>query len=244
MSKALKRTLIVFGSVVLVVGLCFGGFVIYASDFYHADEKAIAAFSENDGVMVTEVEDGILTFGQCDWSKGFIFYPGGKVEYTSYAPFMRKLASEGIFCVLIEMPFNLAVLDVNAADSVLKRFQNVDEWYIGGHSLGGSMAANYLSDNAEDFCGLVLLGAYSTSDISETDLKVLSVYGSEYGVMNRKKYDGNLKNLPNDFVEHVIDGANHAGFGMYGKQKGDGTASVTNEEQILITVEIIKNFIL
>lgn len=105
------------------------------------------------------------------------------------------------------------------------------------------MAATYLADNVEDFDGLVLLGSYSTADLSKEDVKVLSVFGSEDKVMNKEKYDENKINLPMDFSEEVIDGGCHAYFGMYGEQEGDGEATITNEEQIQKTAEIIKEFI-
>jgi hypothetical protein len=105
------------------------------------------------------------------------------------------------------------------------------------------MAATYLSDNADDFDGLALLGAYSTSDLSNTDLDVLSIYGSEDGVMNRKKYDANKGNLPNGFTEIVIEGGNHAGFGMYGTQDGDGESKIPTEEQIKITADAVLELI-
>ena len=101
------------------------------------------------------------------------------------------------------------------------------------------MAASHLADHAEDYEGLILLGSYSTADLSDTDLDVLSVFGSEDKVMNREKYDKNKKNLPNGFGEFVIDGGCHAYFGMYGAQEGDGTPTITVEEQIRITVENI-----
>jgi len=168
-----------------------------------------------------------------------IFYPGGKVEYTAYVPLMQACAEKGILCVLVEMPFNLAVFDINAADGIQKEYPEIEDWYIGGHSLGGSMAASYLADHTEDYEGLVLLGSYSTADLSQTDLDVLSVFGSEDKVMNRKKYEENKSNLPSDFTEYVIDGGCHAYFGMYGAQDGDGTPSITNATQIRLTVENI-----
>ena len=168
-----------------------------------------------------------------------IFYPGGKVEYTAYVPLMQACAEKGILCVLVEMPFNLAVLDVNAADGIQREYPEIEDWYIGGHSLGGSMAASYLARHTEDYEGLILLGSYSTADLSDTDLDVLSVFGSEDQVMNREKYDENKSNLPTAFTETVIDGGCHAYFGMYGAQEGDGTPTITNEEQIRITVENI-----
>ena len=150
---------------------------------------------------------------------------------------MQACAEQGIMCVLLEMPFNLAVFDVNAADGIQEKYPEIEEWYIGGHSLGGSMAASYLADNAEEYDGLILLCSYAATDLSDTDLDVLSIYGSEDKVMNREKYAENKSNLPDDFTEIVIDGGCHAYFGMYGAQDGDGTPVITNEEQIALTVE-------
>lgn len=105
------------------------------------------------------------------------------------------------------------------------------------------MAASYLSENADVFAGLVLLGAYSTADLSETNLSVLSIYGSEDLVMNREKYELNKENLPDDFTEIIIEGGCHAYFGMYGSQKGDGVPALSNEEQIMLTSDAILSMI-
>ena len=152
---------------------------------------------------------------------------------------MKALASEGVLCVFVEMPFNLAVFDINAADGIQENYPQIESWYIGGHSLGGSMAASYLADHADEYDGLVLLGSYSTADLSNSELAVLSVYGSEDKVMNREKYEENKSNLPSDFTEVVIEGGCHAYFGMYGAQDGDGTPTITNEEQISYTADKI-----
>jgi hypothetical protein len=152
---------------------------------------------------------------------------------------MAELARDGILCVLVEMPFRLAVLDVSRADGIKEEFPEIENWYIGGHSLGGSMAASYISDHTDEYDGLVLLGAYSTADLSDTVLSVLSVYGSEDKVMKRDKYEKYKSNLPTDFSELVIEGGCHAYFGMYGAQDGDGTPTIRNHEQIAITAEAI-----
>ena len=122
-------------------------------------------------------------------------------------------------------------------------YPEVKDWYIGGHSLGGSMAAAYLEENAPDYKGLLLLGSYSTADLSESDLEVLSVYGSEDKVLNAEKYVEYKPNLPTDFSEIVIDGGCHAYFGMYGEQEGDGTPTITNVKQIEETVDTVVKFI-
>ena len=146
-------------------------------------------------------------------------------------------------CVLVPMPLNLAILDVNAADGMKEAYPEIERWYIGGHSLGGSAAAMYLDGHADEFDGLILLGSYSSTDISSTDLAVLSVYGSEDKVLNAKKYEDCKQNLPDGFVETVIDGGCHAYFGMYGEQDGDGNPTVSNAQQIELTANAIGEFI-
>ena len=161
------------------------------------------------------------------------------MQYEAYAPLMEACARQGFFCVLLHMLGNLAVLDMDAAEGVPEQYPEIGAWYIGGHSLGGSMAASYLSSHTDEFEGLVLLAAYSTSDLSGSGLQVLSVYGSEDQVLNMDSYEKYRENLPADFTEVVIPGGCHAYFGCYGAQKGDGTPEITNEEQIRRTAEAI-----
>lgn len=230
-------------TLILILSIMVGACAIYLSDYYHADRDAIVAFSSTNNMTAKTLEDDTIIYEPEAPTAGFIFYPGGKVEYTAYTPLMEACASEGILCALVEMPFNLAVLDVNAADGIQKLYPEIEEWYIGGHSLGGSMAASYLADYADAYEGLILLGSYSTADLSDTELSVLSIYGSEDRVMNQEKYNSNKSNLPNDFKEFVIEGGCHAYFGMYGAQDGDGTPTITNEDQIEFTVQEIMTMI-
>ena len=237
--KRKRKILITITSIVLVMVILVAACAIYLGDYYRADEGAIAAFAPTENITVSMLDNGSVVFEPQGATTGFIFYPGGKVDHNAYQPLMAELAREGILCVLVKMPFRLAVLDVNAADGIQEQYPEIENWYIGGHSLGGSMAASYLSDHSDEYEGLVLLGAYSTVDLSDTDLDVLSVYGSEDKVMNREKYEANKSNLPTDFSELVIDGGCHAYFGMYGAQDGDGTPTIGNHEQISITAEAI-----
>jgi len=240
-SKHKRRVFVSLAVTFLVLLSLFVICAIYVSDYYEAQIDKIDSFTPK---MSSEVyKKDCITFGNDEAETGFIFYPGGKVEYSAYIPLMRLLCEEGVFCVLLEMPFNLAVLDANAAEQIYESYPNIKEWYVGGHSLGGSMAASCLSDNAEKFAGLVLLGSYSTADLSSLGVRVLSAYGSEDGVMKREKYESNLENLPEDYKEVVIDGGCHAYFGMYGEQDGDGEATITQEEQIHITADCILDFV-
>ena len=238
--KSKRRILIWTISVMLTIAITVGGCAIYVSDYYRADSVAIESFTASHSVRANESSGGFIVFEPIDPDAGFIFYPGGKVEYTAYIPLMSALAEKGLLCILIPMPFNLAVLDMNAAKGMTDKYPEVDNWYIGGHSLGGSMAASFVADNSDDFDGLILLGSYSTTEVT---LPVLSVYGSEDQVLNREKYDKYKSNINSSLTETVIDGGCHAYFGMYGAQDGDGTPSVSNEEQIHLTVEEIIKFI-
>ena len=239
---ARKKKLWITLSVILAAAIALTvACALYLGDYYRADTEALEAFAPAAPVVSEEWKDGTLITrpeGR-DPVAGLIFYPGGKVEHTAYTPLMEALASEGILCVLVEMPFRLAVLDMNAAEGIPEAFPEVERWYLGGHSLGGSMAASYLASHTEKFEGLILLGSYSTADLSGTELSVLSVYGSEDGVLNREKYAEYRPNLPEGFTETVIEGGNHAYFGAYGEQEGDGTATVTPDEQLRQTVEAI-----
>lgn len=228
---------VILAILLLLTGVC----AAYLGDYYRADTGALAAFAPQNAVICEISDDGTVTVqpAEGEIKAGFIFYPGGKVEHTAYIPLMKALASEGVLCVLVEMPFRLAVFDMNAADGIPARFPDVKTWYIGGHSLGGSMAACYLETHAEDYAGLVLLGSYSSVDLADSALSVLSAYGSEDGVLHRDAYEKNRKNLPADLTEVIIEGGNHAGFGMYGHQDGDGVATITPAEQIDRTVAAI-----
>ena len=236
-SKALKVTV----AGLLALAVIIGAALVYVGDYYHADEGAVAVFGAEENITVSVI-DGNVIFAPKNATRGFIFYPGGKVEHHAYEPLLAELAREGVLCVIVKMPFNLAVLDINAADGIQAQYPDVEKWYLGGHSLGGSMAASYLKKNAADYEGLILLGSYSTTDLSATDLDVISIYGSEDKVLNREKYEENKANLPADFTETVIEGGCHAYFGMYGTQDGDGTPTISNSEQISVSADAILEF--
>ncbi len=224
---------------VIIVAVMFTACAVYLGDYYSSEVSAFADVSVSESISREVLDDGTIVYKPEKIKAGFIFYPGGKVEYTAYEPLMKACSDKGIMCVLTRMPFHLAVFDINAAEGIQEKYPEVKKWFIGGHSLGGSMAASYLEKNIDKFEGLVLLGSYSTADLSETDLKVLSVYGSEDKVMDREKYEENKTNLPEDFMEFVIEGGCHAYFGIYGEQAGDGEATITQVEQIETTAEKI-----
>lgn len=213
--------------------------IIYVNIYY----KAEASVYENIEDYTIIEEKHYQVFVPEEYEKGIIFYPGGKVEEAAYIPFMEKLADQGILAVLVKMPFRLAVFGQNRADEVLEQFTEVEEWYLCGHSLGGAMAASYASKHAQQLEGLILLAAYSTADLSQSELNVLSIYGEHDQVLNREAYSENLCHLPEDYQEEVIAGGCHSYFGSYGMQKKDGIPTISNEEQLNTTVSFILSWI-
>ena len=200
---------------------------------YDAEEAAIAAMAQG------ETSGRATAFGSAQSESGLIFYPGGLVDHAAYAPLMQEIADRGIFCLLVEMPLDLAVLDADAADGLCAQYPQVKRWTIGGHSLGGAMAASHAAKHPGDFDGLLLLGAYAAEDVSGAVCRTLSIYGSEDGVLNREKYETGRTFYPADFEEITIPGGNHAGFGCFGAQKGDGAAQVSQEEQWAVTADAV-----
>lgn len=233
-----KRIVVIFGIILLMIG----AMAFYLSDGYDATEAAKAALMSDEEVTVTRLENAIV-FMPAEAKAGLIFYPGGKVAYEAYALLMNAYAKEGMACVLLEMPLDLAVLDMNAAEKYRYQYPEIEKWYVGGHSLGGAMAASYLEKHVEEYEGLILCAAYSAVDYSETDLQVISIYGSNDEVLNAEKYEDCRKNLPDKTAELVIEGGNHAFFGTYGEQDGDGIAAIENGSQIAITVEFTMQYI-
>ncbi len=227
-----KKLFVSLASVVAALSIVAAVFGVYVNDYYRADKKAIEDYVKSTVVTEEKLDDGSLVYKKGTSTAGLIFYPGGKVEYTAYKPLMVACANKGFTCILVKMPFNLAVFDKNAAEGIQEQFPELEKWYIGGHSLGASMAASYAAENAEDFKGLFLLGGYSTADLTDSGLKVLSMYGSEDKVMNMKKYEKYKSNLPEGFTEFIMEGGCHSYFGMYGMQKGDGEPTVKAKDQI------------
>ena len=209
----------------------------YVNDYYHTDENVQEYLQKKDSVSVTEMSDGLYLDGPGD-NAAMIFYPGAKVEYTAYLPLLSDLAEQGIDCFLIKMPCNLAFFGQNKAKKIMDSYE-YDHWYLSGHSLGGAMAASYASGHLESLNGLVLLAAYPTKSLKSDSFSVLSLYGSEDGVLNMEKMEEGKAYMPVDYAEVCIEGGNHAQFGNYGEQKGDHAADISREEQQAQTVEAI-----
>ena len=224
-----KYILLALMALIVFLGIAF---YAYVNDYRHADETATALL--NSASIRQEGNLTILTpDAGNDTGMGFIFYPGGKVEETAYLPLLERLREGGVTVVLVKVPLRLAVFDVKAADKVYDAVPGISRWFIGGHSLGGAMASSYVAGNEDKLSGLILLGAYP---INDSPISTLCIYGSEDIMLDKTKLEGVANVLR-------IEGGNHAQFGNYGLQEGDGTATMSREEQQTIASEAMLAFI-
>ena len=218
--------------------------VLYVDNYYHALPEAEEALKTLPDEVTVEVTGDYVLCEPEGAITGIVFYPGALVEYTAYEPLAAELAKNGLFVAIVKMPYNLAILDIDAAGDVMEEHPEITDWYVAGHSMGGAAAGMYAETNSEKLRGLIFLAAYTTSDLSDTDLSVLSVYGTEDGVLKKNKYTACLDNLPDGGVtEVVIEGGCHAYFGSYGPQAGDGIPTITAGEQLDTTVSAILDFV-
>lgn len=188
--------------------------------------------------LVTVTQDAYYTFAPSgaavDPAKaetGFIFYPGGLVAPSAYALYASAIAANGYTTFITPMPLQLAVLNPNAAQQVIDDNPQITNWVIGGHSLGGAMAATFIASNPDQIQGLVLLASYPNGDLSDWPGVAVSVYGTNDGVASVEDVLAGAALLPPDTVFVPIEGGNHAQFGNYGAQNGDNEATISAIEQ-------------
>jgi pimeloyl-ACP methyl ester carboxylesterase len=233
------RILLGIFSLVMVLAL---GFVIWGETPPKPMPEAMAA------LQAAVPEGEWLTFQPAGGqpTTGLILYPGGRVDYRAYAPAARAIADQGYLVIIIRMPLNLAVFKVGAAADAISAYPAIKNWAIGGHSLGGSMAANFVFTHPQTVKGLVLWASYpaANNDLSRLDIRVLSISGKQDGLATPDKIAASVHLLPADTTWLAIQGGDHAGFGWYGPQAGDRPATITRIEQqaqiVNATVEFLK----
>ena len=222
--KRLKFALIAAAAVIIVMIVAMA---VYFGTYYHSVDVE-EYFTDSEAVTVTVMDSGWLFDGEGK-DTALIFYPGAKVEASAYAPLLYELAETGIDCFLVKMPLRMAIFGANKALDITETY-DYETWILAGHSLGGAMAASCAASNPDTFDVLLLLAAYTTKEIDE-NVSVLSLYGSEDGVLNMDSLEAGRELVPEDYTEICIEGGNHAQFGSYGEQAGDGTATISPEEQ-------------
>ncbi len=225
-----------------VLVIAAAGFIVWAGTPLAATAEAGAALQPDEQVQVIE-QNGWMVFQPAagEPSTGFIFYPGGRVDARAYAPLLRDIAAQGYLAVIVPMPLNLALFGVNAAADVQAAFPAIQTWAVGGHSLGGAMAARYAQANP--VAGLVFWASYPDIDLSQTPLAVVSIYGTRDGVANAESLENSRALLPTGTRWVAVEGGNHSGFGSYGLQPGDNEATISADDQraqvVAATVELL-----
>lgn len=226
-----KKWLLAGGIVLLVLAILVGAFFWYVSDYYRAEDVALEVLAQDS--TIKEQDNLTILSPTYPTDTAIIFYPGAKVEAEAYLPLLDQIRQRGVTCILVHMPFHMAIFDVDAAEEVMEQFPEYQHWYMAGHSMGGAMASQFAADHPDEVDGLILLGAYIYGDYPDED--TLTIYGS----LNQSVEDHI------DYTENIveIEGGNHAQFGNYGPQKGDLPATISAEEQQKQTVEAIEAFL-
>jgi hypothetical protein len=237
--KIIKRILLGLVAVVVLISI---GFVAWAETPLGPAPEALTALKSDSQVTVTI--DDFITFQPANQqpTTGFIFYPGGRVDYRSYAAPLHEIAAQGYLVVLVPVLLNMAFFDVNAAGPVFAAHPEIQHWAVGGHSLGGVASALFAKDHPE-ITGLVFWASYPADDsFKNSAIKAVSIYGTN-DMAGMEKFDETKILLPKDTQFVVMDGGNHAQFGDYGPQPGDKIATISRAEQQKQIVEASVNFL-
>lgn len=229
--KSLRRLFLFIVSSIIFIGV--SGFVLWSQTPARPMSETVAALQSSSQVIVTNSESITFTPAISNPTTGFIIYPGGRVDYRAYAPVAHQIAEMGYLVVIVPMPFNLAVFNPDAAQAIITAHPEIDHWAVGGHSLGGAMAANYASNHPGTVDGLILWASYpaSSDDLSNSDLRVASIYATLDGLATGDKIDASRSLLPDNTTWVAVEGGNHAQFGWYGVQSGDNPATISRQAQ-------------
>ena len=239
-----KRISLIIG---LILVIAIGGFLVWSNTPLAPMPEALAALQPDSQVQVTTGPWITFQPASSNTDTGLIIYPGGRVDPRAYAPIARDIAEQGYLVVIAPMPLNLAVFGANQAQEIIAAYPDIQHWVIGGHSLGGAMAARFAYQNPDTVQGLALWAAYpaKSDDLSGQSLEVVSILGSQDGLGTGQGVETTRSLLPKKTHFSVIDGGNHAQFGWYGDQPGDNPASISRADQqaqvVAATLELIKS---
>ncbi|MDA1585743.1 alpha/beta hydrolase [Bacillus cereus group sp. TH230-1LC] len=234
MKKWIKITLYSLLGILLIGSISF---FVWSQFTYKPTTEALS--------LVDDKKDGEnIVFGEKDAKIGVIFYQGAKVEAEAYSYLGEALAKDGHFVVMPKLPLNLAILGINAVDSVMEQYPEVQKWYVAGHSMGGAMISKYAFQNEDKVDGIIFLGSYPADDFSTKSIPMLSIYGEVDALATVEKIENNKKLMSKNTTMHMIKGGNHAHFGMYGEQKGDNASLITPKAQRDETVKVMEEWLL
>ena len=216
---------------VVVIVLVVVGVLVWANIVMQGDRARAIEVWTNDAVVVTSTEHSVVMVPAGVASgTGLVFIPGAKVDPYAYMYKLSEIVERtGATIVITKPTLNLAFFDQRPLATFTSDAPGVDRWFVGGHSLGGVRACMLADDPAVS--GLVLFGSYCANDLTASGLEVLSIAGSRDGLSTPEKIADARGMLPADADLVEIEGLNHAGFGDYGVQPGDNTATIPTGQQ-------------
>ncbi len=241
MKKVSKIILLVLLLLIIVSGLAF----YYWTQQTYSPSSTLTKLVDEDGI--TYFEDWLVfdSKGEGQTKGGIIIYPGAKVEPEAYSYYGQELSKRGYLVAIPNVRLNLPILEVDKAEEIIDKYATVEDWFIGGHSLGGVAASSYAKEHSDIITGVFFLGSFSSdnNDFSNSSISILSLFADKDGLTTLDKIDetGNL--LSDNTVMKEIRGGNHSQFGVYGKQKGDGEATISVVEQQHIVIESILDWV-
>ena len=241
--KTIRRIILIVIAAVLVLSAVIVGMCLFNE---RPAVQTVATYQSTycDTVISVADDGGVEILPRnADADIGIVFYVGAQITPDAYIPLLAQIAEQGYACFIPNLTFNMAALEPKAADDIISSHPEIKSWILAGHSMGGLTASGYADDHRNTVDGLILVAAYANRDMSDADLPVLAVLGDTDGVMNKSLYDKRKAWNPADFEEHIIPGANHAGYGDYGKQPRDNDATISAEEQQTKTAEIILDWL-
>lgn len=229
--RARRTWIVVIGrALALVLSVLVLGAMIYLRPF-GASADAIDAVGGSPKVSVQDATTTItLTPTASEPRTGLIFQPGARVDPRAYVPLMSDLAEQGTLVVIVKQPFFIGFTAIGAPGEVITDHPGIDDWVVGGHSLGGVAASSYAGDHPDQIAGLLLWASYPLDSLADTDLAVTSVSGTADGLAVPADLENSRIDLPADTSFVAVKGAVHAFFGDYGEQPGDGMPTVPRAE--------------
>lgn len=225
-----RRALVAVGSGVgIVLLVVVGGASVWLRPF-PATGAALGAWGSDSAVRVTETADWYAFTPAEAATTGLVYSPGARVDARATAAVLRPLAESGYLVIVLKEPLGIALTDLDQASGAIAAYDDIEHWAVGGHSLGGVSAAMYADRHPDQVDGLLLHASYPMDDMSDADLAVTSVSGSEDGLSTPAKIADSRADLPGDTMFVEVEGAVHAFFADYGAQPGDGTPTVSRAE--------------
>jgi len=202
-------------AIALIGGLIWG--IQWATYARPPLPEAVQALESDE--LVTVTYEPWLTFSPnaSTPTTGLIFYPGGRVDPRAYSVLMREITLEGYLVVVADFPINMAVFSPNIGEEIVAHYPGIDHWAIAGHSVGGTMAAQYTANHPETIEALAIWASYpaDSTDISELNIPIISIYGSREIGVNDTSVEERAHLLPEDTLYIRIEGGDHHQFGSY-----------------------------